>query len=247
MSDLLDGGMGAAREKFKELATFRLEYIENAELDEEWKEICGKKPEDLHFFSEVCLYSLLGKDIARSMLARMHALGEALGFSRMEQHRDFKTSERDGKDLPNQDDLDALECVLRDEAIFLLGSEPEKKILPFMRALGLMREIIGAKDFTDGVTYHQLHPKDLRVGDRIADHGRWIEVLGFFDKDKNLCDTPVPDKVKENDREVYNRKTEKYEKQPYWGAHIKTCEDDVYGWPVRSQDKYVVQRKKEAQ
>lgn len=245
MSDLMDSGLGAAREKFKELSTFRLEYIENDELRAEWEDICGKKPEDLHFFSEVCLYSLLGKDIARSVLGRMRALGEALGFSDLEQHRDFETSERDKKDLPDQDDLDALECLLRDEAIYLMGSDPEKKILPFMRALGLMREILGAKGFTDGVTYLKLRPEDIRIGDRIADHGRWIEVLGFFDHEKNFSEVPVADPLKEDDHEFWDPKLRKRVKKPYWGAHVKTREDDDYGWALRSQDEYVVQRKKD--
>jgi hypothetical protein len=236
MSDLLDGGMGAAREKFKKLATMQLEWIENEELAKEWKERGGKQ-DDLPFFSEMALYSLLGKDNARTVLALLHQLGESLGFSRVEQDREFKKPKRAAKDLPDQDDIDGLECILRDEAIFLLGSEPGKKILPFMRALSLMREIVGAREFRDGVEYLQLHPKDIRIGDRIANHGRWIEVLGFFTKKGKPSDKPVPDRLTKDDKE--RGRTE-----PYWGAHVKTRESDTHGWPIRTQDRYIVQRKK---
>jgi hypothetical protein len=243
MGDLLDGGLGAAREKFKTLFTHRLEWIHNEDLDKEWKEITKKSPEDLPFFSEVALYSLLGKDNARTVLGLLRSLGEALGFTSMEMERSFRVDEeKTGKDLPDQDDLDAFEVLLRNEASFLFDGDSDR-ILPLMRGLGLMRQIVGAKELRDGVEYVRCYPEDLRVGDRIVRRGQMMEILGFLDKDGNGSDVPVPDPVKDDDREVYDRKLKKRVKKPYWGAHVKLHEDDDHGWAVRSQDEYVVQRK----
>jgi len=244
MSDLMEGGLGAAREKFKDLFLFELEWIENAELEDEWKRRGGKR-DDLPFFSECALYSLLGKDNARTVLVKLRALGEALGFSQIEMHGDFKAVDGDRrgpKDYPDQDDLDGLEVILRDDAAWLFHSDAEEKLVPIMRAFGLMREMVGAHPFGDGVEYVRCRPWELKIGDRIAQHGRWVDVLGFFDEDGNPSETPVPDKVKDGDPEVRDRKTGEYIKRAYWGAHVKTREGNTHGWPVRSQDEYIVQR-----
>lgn len=243
MTSLMEGGPGAAREAFKELYLLKLEWIENDDLRMEW-EATGEKS-DLPIFSEMALYSLLGKENARTVLAYTHSLGEALGFSRMEMHRGFK--EPDGSDdYPDRDALDALEAMLRGDAAYMLDG-PEEKLPKMMRALELVRLVVGVGEFGDGVEYLRLYPKDLRIGDRIVENGKFIEVLGFFNEKRRPCKTPVADKVKDDDQEYRRKVNGKWVrvKEPYWGAHVKTREDDKHGWAVRSQDKLLVQRKVE--
>ncbi len=244
MTSMMEGGIGAAREKFKELYQLKLEWIENDELRKEWEEDIGEES-DLPVFSEVALYSLLGKENARTVLAYLKDLGEALGFSRMEMQRRFKKPEG-GDDLPCRDDLDALEAMLRGEAAYMIGN-PDEKLPRMMRALELVRTVVGANGFTDGVEYLRLYPKDLRIGDRIVERGKFVDVLGFFNEKRRPRKTPVADKVKDDDREVRRKIDGKWVriKEPYWGAHVKIRESDTHGWAVRSQDKLLVQRKVE--
>lgn len=239
MASLMEGGTGAAREAFKELYEWCPEYIEHEEAAKEWEECNGKRGE-LPFFSELMTYAVLGKDQARTLRAHLHSLGEALGFTRLEMERGFKEPETE--DLPSQDDLDALEAMLRGNAGYMIDG-PEDSLPRMMRALEMVRAVVGADAWGDGVEYVRVHPDGLRVGDKIVHRGRLIPVLGFFDEDKNLSDVPVADKLKDDDCEYYDRSLRKRVKRPYWGAHIKTREDDTYGWAVRSQDEMVVQRK----
>ena len=243
MTSMMEGGIGAAREKFKELYLLELEWIENDELRKEW-EATGEKG-DLPFFSEMALYSLLGKENARTVLAYLKNLGEALGFSRMEMQRRFKGPKK-SDDLPCQDDLDALEAMLRGEAAYMIG-DPDVKLPRMMRALELVRTVVGADGFGEEVEYLRLYPGELRIGDKIVERGKLLPVLGFFNEKGRPRKNPVADKPGEHDREVRCRVDGKmvYAKQPYYGAHVKIRENDKHGWAVRSGDEMVVQRPKE--
>jgi hypothetical protein len=50
---------------------------------------CQLGSEDMPFFTEGFLYPLIGKEDARSLIARMHTLLEAMGYDRLTQHDRF--------------------------------------------------------------------------------------------------------------------------------------------------------------
>lgn len=50
---------------------------------------CEPGSEDMEFLSEGFLYPLLGKEDARSLIARIHTLLEAMGYSRVMQREKF--------------------------------------------------------------------------------------------------------------------------------------------------------------
>lgn len=215
MDDLMEGGLGAAREKFKALFRWCPDHIEDEEVRAEWEGREGKRGE-LPFFSEVFLYTILGKDEARSCLGRLRELGEALGFSSLELHGDLEAKPSKAEDLPTQDDLDALEVVMRDEASFLFQN-PAEKIVQIQRAVRLMRDVLGHEPWREGVEYLRLKPGEVAIGDRIAQRGEWVEVHGYADPEDHL-----PDYVR-----------------------LRVSEDpDSWPRPFHRNDQLVVQRKK---
>lgn len=147
MSELMESSLPSARSRYMEVMCFRLDRIDNEELKAEWAEATDGGDEDLPFFSEMCLYSLLGKDQARDVLGMMKSLGEKLGFDRMEIERRFRETKVDKTVKVTDADLDALESVVREDGDWTLRGR--NKISRVQRAIAAVRKQLADEDEGD--------------------------------------------------------------------------------------------------
>ena len=244
MAALLEGGDGAAKREFKELATWVPECLPE-EVMKAYEENGAKKGEVPPFFCEVTLYEMLGKGIARTLLGKIRSLGVALGF---DSSRDLiDESEKESKGGVDQsapmthDDLDALEGLMRHDASYefhMQGDEAANTIIRITRVLPILRTLVGAPN--PHQDWLRIYPKHLKVGDRIIRNGRIITVHGFLDEDHKPCDGPKPwGEFLPNHKRPKDARKEPCKKHE---ARVMTYPNDEYGWRLESNEELIIQR-----
>ncbi len=247
MTALLEGGDGAARAEFKALATWIPEWA-SEEVMKSYEENGAQKGEVPPFFSEVTLYELLGKDMARSLLGMISSLGKALGFdSRRDLIMEIEKESKEGvaRSSPvTHDDLDALEGFMREDASYryhMRGDEAANSIIRIMKVMPVLRTLVGEENPFQ--KWARVYPKHLKVGDRIIDSGRIITVLGFLDEHHKPCDKPEPwgDELPKYQRPDRNEPCKEY------GARVIAYPGDKYGWQLESNKEIVIQRNEEGE
>jgi hypothetical protein len=235
MQELMGSDLVAARESFLDLYAWTPEYIDDKVM-KAYEDNGAQKGEVPPFFSEVCLYELLGKDHARSLRGYLHHLGEALGLNWTDMRKamnesDLSEEEVAEKEKPTADaplteaDFDALQIQLMDRMRYEMGDDLVKS-RRMLRALKATREVHAVPQ-DPNLKFMRVKPENLRIGDQICRRGEWNEVLGFFhhEEDKRWTDegmafseTPVGSKELD-----YRDKPKEYFVKTSWSPRCGDC------------------------
>jgi len=209
MQELLGDSSVEAKKAFLELYAWIPECAPQEVLDS-YRANGAKEGKVPPFFSEVFSYEVLGKDQARTLRALIHNLGEALGLTRQEMDKEMSYTVGDEerprvtKETPlGPDDFDALEMMMRENAVHFWTGRERVELQRALRALNATREVYAAPR-EEGWEFMQVHPKDLKVGDEIVRRGSWVQVIGFLHDDgkrwseegSKRSETPVGSKKK---------------------------------------------------